>query len=42
MPNEAREIRPDLAEIVAAWPGLPEGIKAGILAMVESCWQVGG
>ena len=28
---------PDLAEIVDAWPELPEAIKAGILAMVKAC-----
>jgi hypothetical protein len=27
---------PDLARIVAAWPGLPEAIKAGIVAMVKA------
>jgi hypothetical protein len=27
----------DLAEIVAAWPRLPDAIKAGILAMVKAC-----
>jgi hypothetical protein len=27
---------PDLAAIVAAWPELPEAIKAGILAMVKA------
>ena len=26
---------PDLAEIVDAWPELPEAIKAGILAMIR-------
>jgi hypothetical protein len=25
-----------LADIVAAWPGLPDAIKAGILAMVKA------
>jgi hypothetical protein len=27
---------PDLAAIVAAWPTLPEPIKAGIVAMVKA------
>ena len=27
---------PDLAAVVAAWPELPEAIKAGILAMVKA------
>ncbi len=29
-------ISPDLAEIVAAWPELPEAIRVGILAMVKA------
>jgi hypothetical protein len=31
LPND-----PDLAAVVAAWPELPEAIKAGILAMVKT------
>jgi hypothetical protein len=27
---------PDLAAVVAAWPDLPEAIRAGILAMVTA------
>jgi hypothetical protein len=27
---------PDLAEVTAAWPDLPEPIRAGILAMIRS------
>jgi hypothetical protein len=27
---------PDLAAVVAAWPKLPEAIRAGILAMVKA------
>ena len=27
---------PDLARLLAVWPGLPHAIKAGILAMVEA------
>jgi hypothetical protein len=26
----------DLAEVLTAWPDLPEAIKAGILAMVKA------
>jgi hypothetical protein len=26
----------DLAEVMAAWPDLPEPIRAGILAMIRS------
>jgi hypothetical protein len=27
---------PDLADVVKAWPKLPEPVKAGILAMVKA------
>jgi len=27
---------PDLAAVVAAWPGLPEALRAGIVAMVNA------
>jgi len=30
---------PDLAAVVSAWPGLPEALRAGILAMVKSVKQ---
>ena len=33
---EAPTPPPDLAAVVAAWPTLPEAIKAGILAMVRA------
>jgi hypothetical protein len=26
---------PDLAEIMAAWPALPEALRSGILAMIR-------
>ena len=29
-------IGPDLAVVVEAWPGLPEAIKVGILAMIRA------
>jgi len=31
----APEDNPDLAAVVEAWPGLPEALKAGIVAMVK-------
>ncbi len=33
---------PDLADVVNAWPTLPEAIKAGILAMVKAARTEGG
>ena len=27
---------PDLADVVTAWPDLPQAIKAGIVAMVKA------
>jgi hypothetical protein len=36
-----RQTDPDLARIVVAWPGLPEAIKAGIVAMVKAASQTG-
>ena len=36
LPNDARKTDPDLAAVVAACPGLPEAIKAGIVAMVKA------
>ena len=33
---------PGLAEVVAAWPDLPEAIRAGILAMIRSASAKGG
>jgi hypothetical protein len=27
---------PDLAAVIAAWPALPEPIKAGIVAMIKA------
>jgi hypothetical protein len=34
--DSATSHEPDLAEIIAAWPQLPEAIKAGILAMIRT------
>ena len=36
LPYGPPETPPDLAEIIDAWPALPEPIRAGILAMVRS------
>jgi hypothetical protein len=33
---DGSEIGPELARVVEAWTGLPEAVKAGILAMVEA------
>ena len=38
----AQNLTPDLAEVVAAWPALPEPIRAGILAMIRSASGSGG
>jgi hypothetical protein len=35
-PTDPAELSPDLALVVAAWPSLPEAIRAGILAMVKA------
>jgi hypothetical protein len=31
-----RRIDPDLAAVIAAWPNLPNAVRAGILAMVKA------
>jgi len=41
LPNDTCQTDPDLAAVVAAWPELPEPIKAGILAMVKAARQTG-
>ena len=35
-PEKAPPDDPDLAKVVAAWPTLPDPLKAGILAMVKT------
>ena len=35
-PLESAADDPDLARIVAAWPQLPDAIRAGIVAMVDA------
>ncbi len=42
LPFGSSETPPDLAEVVAAWPELPEAIRAGILAMIRSASGKGG
>src|SRR5271157_4857157 len=34
LPTDTCRTDPDLAAVVAAWPSLPEALKAGIVAMV--------
>jgi hypothetical protein len=36
LPTDTCKTDSDLAAVVAAWPDLPEAIKAGILAMVKA------
>jgi hypothetical protein len=33
---------PQLADLIRAWPDLPEALRAGILAMVTSAKQIQG
>jgi hypothetical protein len=35
-PSNPPSLPPELAEVVKAWPNLPEAIRAGILAMVKA------
>ena len=36
LPVQSTAIDPALAALIDAWPGLPEAIRAGILAMVRA------
>jgi hypothetical protein len=36
LPTHTCKTDPDLAAVVAAWPALPEAIRAGIVAMVKA------
>jgi hypothetical protein len=36
LPYEAAKLSPDLADVMSAWPDLPEAIRAGIMAMVRA------
>jgi hypothetical protein len=36
LPHDTRSFAPDLAAVVAAWPTLPEALRAGIVAMVRA------
>jgi hypothetical protein len=42
LPTDTCNTDPDLAAVVAAWPELPEAVKAGILAMVKAAQQTTG
>ena len=40
---EIAPVSPDLADLLTAWPTLPEPVKAGIVAMVKAaCPEHGG
>jgi hypothetical protein len=36
LPTDISQTDPDLAAVVAAWPELPEVVRAGIVAMVKA------
>jgi hypothetical protein len=36
LPHDNHSLPPDLAAVVAAWPELPEALRAGIVAMVRA------
>jgi len=40
--SEATPLDADLQALIAAWPTLPDAIKAGILAMVKASGKGGG
>jgi len=35
-PHHLADLPDDLAELIAAWPALPDAIRTGILAMIHS------
>jgi len=37
--NQAQNLSPDLAEIVAAWSQLPEAIRSAIIAIVRASYD---
>ena len=37
LPTDDCKTDPRLVQVVAAWPGLPEAVRSGILAMVRAC-----
>ncbi|MHC4361146.1 MAG: hypothetical protein ACYSTN_10230 [Planctomycetota bacterium] len=38
--NDTEKLPPDLVEITAVWPELPEHIKAAIKALIKSCKEI--
>jgi hypothetical protein len=42
LPNDSCKNDPGLAALVAAWPHLPEAIKAGIVAMAKAASGMNG
>ncbi len=42
LPTDTCKTDPDLSAVVAAWPELPEAIRAGIVAMVKAASGKGG
>ena len=38
LPTDTCKTDPDLAAVMAAWPELPEAIKAGIVVMVKATY----
>jgi hypothetical protein len=41
-PFSTRDLPPDLARVVNAWPRLPEAIKACVLAMIQAMGGANG
>jgi hypothetical protein len=42
LPTDIRHLPPDLALVVGRWEGLPEAVRAGIVAMVEAATRGAG